>query len=373
MQIMKPYELIKSDTRSNARRGTLMTAHGAIETPVFMPVGTRGCVKGITPQQLKTTGAQIVLANTYHMVIRPGTDVVESLGDLHGLMGWDGPILTDSGGYQVFSLSTLNRIGDDGVEFASHIDGAKIYLDPTVATQTQNRLGADIIMCFDECTPWPCPTEHLKKAVERTIRWAKQCKDAHANNQQLLFGIVQGGVDPELRSECARELIPMDFDGYAIGGLSVGEGHEHMIRTVQHTAALLPEDKARYLMGVGMPVDIVESVRAGVDMFDCVLPTRNGRNAFAFTDDGPLRLRNSRYISDTSPIEAGCDCYACQNFGKGTIRHFFNVGEMLGPILVSIHNLTYYQRLMKEIRSQIENGTYNDWANEFCSKHKNED
>lgn len=369
---MNSFELIKQDSQSQARRGRLLTAHGSVETPVFMPVGTRGCVKGITPEQLSRTGARIVLANTYHMLIRPGTEVVESLGDLHGLMGWDGPILTDSGGYQVFSLSTLNRIGEDGVEFASHIDGAKIYLDPTVATQTQNRLGADIIMCFDECTPWPCPAEHLVKAVERTIRWARQCKQAHTNEKQMLFGIVQGGVDLELRSACAQELIPMDFDGYAIGGLSVGEGHDHMIRAVKHTAPLLPENKARYLMGVGMPIDIVESIRAGVDMFDCVLPTRNGRNAFAFTDDGPIRLRNSQYVTDTSPIESDCDCYACQNFGKGTIRHFFNVGEMLGPILVSIHNLTYYQKLMETIRSQIGNDTFNEWADEYCRKHKDE-
>lgn len=370
---MKPFELKNQDTHSRARRGILHTAHGTVQTPVFMPVGTRGCVKGITPAQLRTTGAEIVLANTYHMLLRPGTEVVEALGDLHGLMSWNGPILTDSGGYQVFSLSTLNRIGEDGVEFASHIDGAKVYLDATVATQTQNRLGADIIMCFDECTPWPCPQEHLKKAVERTIRWAKQCKDAHANEKQLLFGIVQGGVDLELRSACAGELIPMDFDGYAIGGLSVGEGHDHMIRTVEHTAALLPEEKARYLMGVGMPIDIVQSVRNGIDMFDCVLPSRNGRNAFAFTDDGPLRLRNSQYISDTDPIEADCPCYACQNFGKGTIRHFFNVGEMMGPILVSIHNLTYYQRLIKTIRTRIEENTFALWADEFCTKHKEED
>ncbi|OQY05700.1 MAG: tRNA guanosine(34) transglycosylase Tgt [Planctomycetales bacterium 4572_13] len=369
---MKSYELVNQDADSRARRGRLLTAHGVVETPVFMPVGTRGCVKGITPAQLATTGAQIVLANTYHMVIRPGTEVVESLGDLHGLMGWDGPILTDSGGYQVFSLSTLNRIGDDGVEFASHIDGAKIYLDPTVATQTQNRLGADVIMCFDECTPWPCPADRLRKAVERTIRWAQQCKDTHANEKQRLFGIVQGGVDLELRSACAQKLIPMDFDGYAIGGLSVGEGHEHMIRTVEHTTAMLPEDKPRYLMGVGMPVDIVEAVRAGVDMFDCVLPTRNGRNAYAFTNNGPIRLRNSQYVKDAGPIETDCPCYACQNFGKGTLRHFFNVGEMLGPILVSIHNLTYYQRLTNEIRTQIENKTYNEWADAFCGKHKGE-
>ena len=370
---MKSFDLKNQDTHSNARRGVVHTAHGEVQTPVFMPVGTRGTVKGITPEQLRTTGAQIVLANTYHMLLRPGTDVVEALGDLHGLMSWDGPILTDSGGYQVFSLSTLNRIGEDGVEFASHIDGKKIYLDAKTATETQNRLGADIIMCFDECTPWPCPQEHLVKAVERTVRWAKQCKDAHANDKQLLFGIVQGGVDMDLRSDCAKQMIPMDFDGYAIGGLSVGEGHDHMIRTVNHTAPLLPENKARYLMGVGMPIDIVESVRAGVDMFDCVLPSRNGRNAYAFTDNGPLRLRNSQYLTDTSPIEQGCPCYACQNFGKGTIRHFFNVGEMMGPILVTIHNLTYFQRLMKEIRSHIENNTFNEWANEFCAKHKDEE
>jgi queuine tRNA-ribosyltransferase len=369
---MNSYELIKQDPKSHARRGCLSTAHGAVETPVFMPVGTRGCVKGITPAQLAGTGAQIVLANAYHILLRPGPEVVEALGDLHGFMSWEGPILTDSGGYQVFSLSTLNRIGDDGVEFASHIDGAKMYLDAAIATQTQNRLGADIIMCFDECTPWPCPKPHLIKAVERTIRWAGQCKEAHANEKQLLFGIVQGGVDPDLRSTCVQELIPMNFDGYAIGGLSVGEGHDSMIRTVQYTAPLLPEDKARYLMGVGMPLDIVEAVRAGVDMFDCVLPTRNGRNAYAFTSDGPIRLRNSQYLTDTDPIEPGCPCDACRHFSKGTLRHFFNVGEMLGPILVSIHNLTYYQRLMSEIRSRIEDETFNDWADEFCTKHKND-
>lgn len=370
--MMKPFDVIQQDTHSYARRGVLHTAHGDVQTPTFMPVGTRGSVKGITPAQLRTTGAEIVLANTYHMMLRPGTDVVEALGDLHGLMAWDGPILTDSGGYQVFSLSTLNRIGEDGVEFASHIDGKRFTLDAKTATETQNRLGADVIMCFDECTPWPCPADHLVKAVERTIRWAKQCKDAHANDKQLLFGIVQGGVDLDMRSECAKKLIELDFDGYAIGGLSVGEGHDHMIHTVSHTAPLLPEDKARYLMGVGMPIDLVESIRAGVDMFDCVLPSRNGRNAYAFTDNGPLRLRNSQYTTDTSPIEAGCSCYACQNFSKGTIRHFFNVGEMMGPILVTIHNLTYFQRLMRTIRSQIEAGSFNEWANAFCAKHKEE-
>lgn len=369
---MKRFELLKQDRTSAARRGRLTTPHGAVETPAFMPVGTRGSVKGLTPQQIHDTGSQIILANTYHLLLRPGVETVEALGDLHGLMGWDGPILTDSGGYQVFSLSTLNRIGDDGVEFASHIDGAKIFLNAEIATQTQNRLGADIIMCFDECTPWPCSQERLEKAVARTIRWAQQCKDAHANERQMLFGIVQGGVDLTLRSRCSEALIPMDFDGYAIGGLSVGEGHDPMVATVRHTAPLLPADKPRYLMGVGMPVDLVEAVRAGVDMFDCVLPTRNGRNAFAFTDDGPMRLRNSVYARDTGPIEAGCPCPACRMFGRGAIRHFFNVGEMLGPILASLHNISYYQRLMQTIRIQIEQDTFDTWASAFVEKHKNE-
>jgi len=370
---MKHFERLKNDTHSAARRGRLTTCHGTVETPAFMPVGTRGSVKGLTPQQIGGTGSQILLANTYHMLLRPGTDTVAALGDLHGLMGWDGPILTDSGGYQVFSLSTLNRIGDDGVEFASHIDGAKIYLDAKIATETQNRLGADIIMCFDECTPWPCPEDRLKKAVERTIRWAGQCKDAHANNRQMLFGIVQGGTDMMLRDYCAKALIPMNFDGYAIGGLSVGEGHGPMVATVRQTAPLLPTEKPRYLMGVGMPIDIVEAVRAGVDMFDCVLPTRNGRNAFAFTDDGPIRLRNSKYAQDRGPLEADCPCEACRTFGRGALRHFFSVGEMLGPILVSLHNISYYQRLMSRIRTQIENGTFDRWADAFVEKHKNEE
>lgn len=369
---MKHFELIRTDRYSAARRGRLTTPHGAVETPAFMPVGTRGSVKGLLPEQVRQTGTEMVLANTYHLLLRPGTDVVAALGDLHGLSGWNGPILTDSGGYQVFSLSTLNRVGDDGVEFASHIDGAKIYLDAKIATETQNRLGADIIMCFDECTPWPCPQQRLKQAVERTIRWAEQCKAAHGNDRQMLFGIVQGGVDLTLRSRCAEALVPMDFDGYAIGGLSVGEGHDLMTATVRHTAALLPVDKPRYLMGVGMPVDMVEAVRAGVDMFDCVLPTRNGRNAFAFTADGPIRMRNSAYAQDTGPIEADCPCPACRWFSRGAIRHFFNVGEMLGPILVSLHNLTYYQRLMTQIRKQIEDGTFDTWADAFVEKHKNE-
>ena len=352
------------------RLGELKTAHGTIETPVFMPVGTRGTVKGLTPEQISQTGSTIILANTYHMMIRPGEDVVADLGDLHKLMCWDGPILTDSGGYQVFSLSTLNRIGEDGVEFASHVDGKKIYMDAKIATEVQNKLGADIIMCFDECAPYPCEQKQLEKAVERTIRWAAECKKAHCRDDQLLFGIVQGGIDLKLREYCAQELIKLDFDGYAIGGLSVGEGHDHMIRTTDHVAPLLPSDKPRYLMGVGMPEDIIAAVRSGIDMFDCVLPTRNGRNATAFTFNGVIKMRNAGHMRDTGPVEEGCPCYCCKNFSRGAIRHFFNVNEMLGPILVSIHNITFYQRLMAEIRKQIKNDTFAEWADETINKFR---
>jgi queuine tRNA-ribosyltransferase len=364
---MNSFDLLKTDSRTAARLGLLKTAHGPVSTPVFMPVGTRGTVKGITPEHLAQTGTSIVLANTYHLMIRPGVEIVESLGGLHQLMSWPGPILTDSGGFQVFSLATLNRIGDDGVEFASHIDGAKLYLDAKTATAAQNKLGADIIMCFDECTPYPCEPGRLQKAVERTIRWAGQCKEAHGNSEQLLFGIVQGGLDKQLRQVCADALAAMDFAGYAMGGLSVGETHEQMIETVEFTALLLPADKPRYLMGVGTPANIVAAVRAGMDMFDCVLPTRNGRNAFAFTATGPIRLRNSIYLRDTSPVEPGCSCYCCRHFSKGAIRHFFNVGEMLGPILLSLHNIAYYQRLMNEIRQRITDGTFADWSAKFIT------
>ncbi len=365
---MPNFEILSTDRCSEARRGSLTTAHGKVETPAFCPVGTAGAVKGITPQQLKETGADIILANTYHLLLRPGVDVVEALGGLHKFMAWNNPIVTDSGGYQVFSLNSLTKIDDNGVEFASHIDGEKIYLNAEITTEIQNRLAADIIMCFDQCTPFPCEDSELKKAVERTIRWARRAKVAHSNDGQMLFAVVQGGINPGLRTYCASELVKLDFDGYAIGGLSVGEGHENMIKTVSHTTALLPEHKVRYLMGVGTPADIIAAVAAGVDMFDCVLPTRNGRNAFAFTENGPLRLRNNANINDTEPIQGACDCYCCKNFSRGTLRHFFNVGEMLGPILVSLHNLRFYQRLMARIRGAIERSEFADWAAEQLKK-----
>jgi queuine tRNA-ribosyltransferase len=329
-----------------------------------MPVGTAGCVKGITPQQLESTGAQIILANTYHLTLRPGVDVVEEIGGLHRLMAWDKPILTDSGGYQVFSLSELTRIDDEGVEFANHVDGARIRLNAEMAIDIQNRLGADIIMCFDECTPFPVEPDRLQTAVARTIQWAERSKAAHKRADQLLFGIVQGGIDIELRRTCSAKIVDIGFDGYAIGGLSVGEGHDLMMQTVREVAPLLPVDHPRYLMGVGMPADLLAAVGAGVDMFDCVLPTRNGRNAFAFTRQGPLRLRNSAHIRSTEPVEAECDCYTCRHFTRGAIRHFFNCGEMLGPILLSLHNLRFYQRLMADIREHIERSDYADWAAE---------
>ena len=342
----------------------MKTAHGEVATPAFMPVGTAGTVKGITPAQLREVGAEIILANTYHLMLRPGVDVIEGIGGLHKFMGWDRPILTDSGGYQVFSLASLTKIDDDGVEFASHIDGAKAYLDAEGATKIQNRLGCDIAMCFDQCPAFGCEQMELERAVNRTISWAKRCKGAHNNPKQMLFGIVQGGIDLAIRERCAAELMSMDFAGYALGGLAIGEGHENMIKTVRHTAPLLPEDKPRYLMGVGMPADIIAAVMAGVDMFDCVLPTRNGRNAYAFTMNGPLHMRNNEHITDAGPIEPGCDCYACGNFPRSAIRHFFNVGEMMGPILATIHNLRFYQRLMSEIRKQIENGEMAQWGNQ---------
>jgi queuine tRNA-ribosyltransferase len=329
-----------------------------------MPVGTSGAVKGITPKQLEATGSVIILANTYHLLLRPGVDCIEKLGGLHKFMGWDKPILTDSGGYQIFSLSSLSKVDDEGVEFASHVDGTRVRLTAETTTIMQNRLASDIIMCLDECTAFGCEESALKQAVERTIGWAKRCKNSHTNGKQHLFGIVQGGTNLQLRSYCASELVKLNFDGYAIGGLSVGEDRDNTISTVTHTTKLLPEAKPRYLMGVGMPSDIIAAVKGGVDMFDCVLPTRNGRNAYAFTKQGPVRLRNNAHIESTEPIEEDCDCYCCRHFGRGTLRHFFSAGEMLGPILVSLHNIRFYQRLMGKIREAIEKDEFGDWVSE---------
>ena len=355
-------EIVKTEGDTRARLGRVTTRHGTFDTPAFMPVGTQGTVKGVLPDQIAGTGAQVILANTYHLMLRPGERVVAELGDLHRFMGWPGPILTDSGGFQVFSLSDINKINDDGVTFKSHVDGSMVHLTPRRSIEVQNALGADIIMAFDECPPANAPREYHETAVARTVRWAEMCIEAHARAaDQSLFGIVQGGTHEDLRASCAEKLVAMNFPGYAIGGVAVGEGFEEMVRAVRFTAPLLPEGKPRYLMGVGFPRDIVEAVAAGVDMFDCVLPTRNGRNAYAFTAAGPLRLRNSRFQRDAGPIEAGCDCYACRNFTRGAVRHFFFAGEMLGPVLVSVHNIRFYQRLMADIRRAIGDGTFADF------------
>jgi queuine tRNA-ribosyltransferase len=365
MAAMVSMEILSRDPTSAARRGRLATPHGAVATPVFMPVGTRAAVKGIPPETLAAIGAELILANTYHLTLRPGADLIAELGGLHRFMNWSGPILTDSGGYQVFSLAELNTIDDDGVSFRSHIDGAPMRLDAAEAMRIQNALGADIVMAFDQCPPYPAARDDVAAAVERTIRWARQCKQAHARDDQALFGIVQGGVHHDLRRLCAERVAALDLPGYAIGGLSVGESHAQMIEVLTALEPHLPRDKPRYLMGVGMPADIVAAVRAGIDMFDCVLPTRNGRNAYAFTASEPLRLRNERFKTDERPLEPGCDCPACSGFSRAYIRHLFLVDEMLGPILTSIHNLRFYQRLMARIRDLIPTGEWDTMFAEY--------
>lgn len=357
------YELLAKDIATHARLGRVTTRHGVFDTPAFMPVGTQGTVKGLLPDHVAATGSQIILANTYHLMLRPGEKVVAALGDLHKFMAWPGPILTDSGGYQVFSLADINHIDDHGVIFKSHIDGAIVKLDPQRSMQVQNDLGADIIMAFDECPDPNKPVEYQQTAVDRTLRWAELCLAAHARPMdQSLFGIVQGGTNESLRSSCAQKLVAMNFPAYAIGGCAVGEGFEAMKRVLAYTTPLLPGHKPRYLMGVGFPRDIIAAVREGVDMFDCTMPTRNGRNAYAFTASGPLRLRNSRLQRDTGPVEQGCDCYACTHFTRGAIRHFFFASEMLGPVLVSVHNIRFYQRLMADVRLSIREGRFG----QFC-------
>ncbi|MBK8271173.1 MAG: tRNA guanosine(34) transglycosylase Tgt [Planctomycetes bacterium] len=353
---MFEYKLIHRDPSTFARLGTFSTPHGTIETPVFMPVGTRGSVKGILPEQLRELGTTILLANTYHLALRPGSQTVSELGGLHRFMAWDGPILTDSGGFQVFSLATLNAVDDDGVSFKSHIDGAPMRLDPASSIKIQEELGADIIMAFDECASLPASPDALERAVERTIRWAGACKAAKVRTDQALFGIVQGGLNIDLRRQCLDALVSIDFPGYAIGGLSVGESPDDMATCLRDFAQHMPENRPRYLMGVGRPLDLIRAVAAGVDMFDCVMPTRNGRNSFAFTDAGFVRLRNAKHRLDEKPLDSNCDCACCKNFTRGYLRHLFLADEMLGPILVSLHNIAYYHRWMRRIRQAIREG-----------------
>lgn len=363
------FEIVHRSEDCAARVGRVTTLHGWFDTPAFMPVGTRGSVKGLTPGQVRETGSQIVLNNTYHLLLRPGAETVARLGGVHRFMNWDGPILTDSGGYQAFSLAEINRIDDEGVTFRSIIDGSSVRLTPEEAMRVQNLLGADIIMALDDCPPSSAEGEakaRLRAANERTVRWLERCRRAHGRREeQALFGIIQGGTDLSERSWSAERVCAMDLPGYAIGGVAVGESPEEIRRVVEHTAPLMPEDRPRYLMGVGYERDLLAAVRAGVDMFDCVLPTRNGRNAAAFTRTGQIRLRNAKFAEDGEPIEAGCDCLACRGSGEGGhfsrayLRHLFQAGEMLGPILVSIHNLRHFQRFMGEVRGTIRSG---DWG-----------
>jgi queuine tRNA-ribosyltransferase len=349
-----------SDRRSAARTATFTTPHGPVDTPAFMPVGTVGTVKGVDPGRLLETGAQMILANTYHLALRPGEAAVAALGGLHEFMGWNGPILTDSGGFQIFSLAERVAIDEQGVRFCSHVDGASIELTPERAVAIQEQLGSDVAMVLDHVVALPSPREAVADAMRRTSRWANRSKAAATRVDQTLFAIVQGGLEPDLRVESAEQLVAMDFAGYAIGGLSVGETPSQMYDTLDATVPRLPPDRPRYLMGVGRPEDLLEAVARGVDLFDCVLPTRNGRNALAFTAAGPLRLRNQQHALDRSPLEEDCPCLACRH-SRGYLRHLFQADEMLGPILLSIHNLTHYQRLLAAAREAIAAGRFADF------------
>mgnify|MGYP002624146418 FL=1 len=357
------FDLQTTDATTCARTGLFHTPHGEVPTPTFMPVGTLGSVKGLHIDQVRATGAKMLLANTYHLALRPGETVVQQLGGLHKFMNWDSPILTDSGGFQLFSLAKLTKVTDHSATFRSHIDGSLLELSPERAVEIQEALGSDIAMVLDHVLSLPATRDALKDASDRTIRWAKRCKDAATRSDQALFGIVQGGLDNELRIQCAEALIELDFPGYAIGGLSVGESPAEMYRVLDVTCDVLPKDRPRYLMGVGRPQDLLEGIRRGVDMFDCVMPTRNGRNALAFTDDGPLRLRNACHETDDRPLDEKTVSPA-SNYSRGYIRHLFAAGEMLGPILLSIHNLAYYQRLMIEARQAICDDRYQAFHDE---------
>ncbi len=352
-------------TLGTARRGRLSFDRGVVETPAFMPVGTYGTVKAMTPEELKGLGAQIILGNTFHLMLRPGTDIIKKHGDLHDFMNWQGPILTDSGGFQVFSLAKMRKITEQGVHFNSPVNGSKIFLSPEVSMQVQRDLGSDIVMVFDECTPYPAVENVVRESMEMSLRWAARSKAAHADNPSALFGIVQGGTYPELRRESALGLTDIGFDGYAIGGLSVGEPADERNETLDHCLPNLPTDKPRYLMGVGKPEDLIEGVRRGIDMFDCVIPTRNARTGFLYTHQGIVRIRNARHADDILPIDEQCGCYTCQHYSRAYLRHLDKCGEILGARLNTIHNLYYFQVLMSRIRKAIEEDRYDSFCKEF--------
>lgn len=360
------FKLLNTD--NGARRGQLVFERGVVETPAFMPVGTYGTVKGMTPEELDDSGAHICLGNTFHLMLRPGTGIIKQHGDLHDFMNWQKPILTDSGGFQVFSLGDLRKITEEGVTFRSPINGEKILLTPEKSMQVQRDLGSDIVMIFDECTPYPATEQEARLSMELSLRWAQRSKDEHADSPSALFGIIQGGMYESLRDVSLAGLLEIDFDGYAIGGLSVGEPKEDMIRIIDHTADKIPADKPRYLMGVGRPEDIVEAVRRGIDMFDCVMPTRNARNGHLFVTAGVIKIRNAAHKTDTGPLDENCDCYTCKNYSRAYLHHLDKCNEILGARLNTIHNLRYYQIVMQGLRDAIADNALDDFVNDFYAK-----
>ena len=359
------FELIKTSADSRARLGRMTTAHGEVRTPVFMPVGTQGTVKAMAPDRLEEAGAEIILGNTYHLYLRPGHDLIRGHGGLHRFMNWDRPILTDSGGFQIFSLGPLRKITEEGVRFQSHIDGSKHFLSPEKAVEIQQALGSDIMMCLDDCTPYPADRACTEKSMALTHRWAKRCRVAKTGEGQALFGIVQGGLYRDLRRASVEALAEIGFDGYAIGGLSVGEPKALMLETLEATAPLLPAGRARYLMGVGTPEDIVEGVHHGIDLFDCVMPTRCARNGLLFTNHGKVVIKNARYRTDQAPLDETCDCYTCRNFSRAYLRHLFIAREILALLLNTIHNVRFYLALMERIRTAIAGGAFEDFRRSF--------
>jgi queuine tRNA-ribosyltransferase len=372
------FELLAQDRQSKARRGRLMTGHGVIETPAFIPVGTQGSVKAVSPRELRELNAQVILGNTYHLFVRPGLDVIKHFGGLHRFMNWDGPILTDSGGYQIFSLAKLRKITEEGVHFQNHVDGTPAFITPEIAMEIQATLGSDIAMVLDECAPYPCDYEYAARSTEMTTRWAKRCKSkAESGNskreRQLVFGIVQGATFDDLRKSSARAMVDLDFDGYAIGGVSVGEPEEEMMRAVEASEPLLPAGKPRYAMGLGTPPQMLEMIARGMDMFDCVLPTRLARNGTAFTTAGTLNLKNAEFALDKGPIEEKCACPACLEFTRGYIRHLIKAEEILGLRLITLHNLHLYLDLMQQARDHIEKGSFEEFRGRFVSNYKTHD
>jgi len=365
------FDLLNKDTDSSARRGRLQTRRGSVETPAFMPVGTLGTVKGMLPETLEQVGAQIILANTYHLYLRPGHDLVREIGGLHRFMNWDRPILTDSGGFQVFSLGDLRKITEEGVHFQSHLDGSRHFLTPELSIDIQQALGADILMAFDECIPYPSSKAYVADSSDMSARWAQRSKQAHDREDgSALFGIVQGGMFPDLREKSAADLLEIGFDGYALGGLSVGEGAEVMYEVMDYTLPLLPDDQPRYVMGVGTPENLVEGVGRGVDMFDCVMPTRNARNGLLFTTFGKIGIKQARYLRDDGPIDPECSCYVCSNYCRAYLRHLYRSNEVLASVLNTHHNLHYYLNLMQEMRTAIEAGRFSDFRGEFYRKRQ---